>query len=646
MGARLFEPVRVRDTVLPNRLVHAATLTQYGRDGRPTPEQAAYLRRRAEGGVGCIVTEGVSVHASSRPHPGVVQAYRPEVFAALRAWPEAAGAVPVLLQLWHVGRQQLWGPWEAPWGVSSEPDALSGSVPHVMTDEEIEAVLTAFVEAARRAEAAGFAGVELHGAHGYLLTQFLSPWSNTRTDRWGGDAARRRAFVVELARRVRRATGPRFIVALKLSGHEFVPGGLSERDAADLTAALVAEDLVDLIGVSQGNFSLSLERHVPDLHFPEAPFAHLARAVREAAGGVPVATMGRVMSRDTAERLVAEGWADLVGLSRALLADPDLPKKWQGVDVEPVRPCLACNVCWGRIHQGRPVACVHNPELGHERGWAAPRRLRCPASVVVAGAGPAGLEAAWVLARRGFRVTVYERAVEPGGQAARLRRLAGLERFGELVDYQLAQCARYGVALRLGQPLGPEEAAALGDIHGLVVATGSEPVRPVIPGWTGVVRVPDEVPDLDPTPEAGLSAVVVDEDGGYYAYGPAEHLLARGYAVVLVTARTALGGRLDYLSRIGLERRLRSHDVPVWCGWRVAGGRGRALVLEDMFTGRTRVVDGVDLVVWAGSRRAVDGLWRSGRLPAARRWRPVGDAYAPRDLLAAVHEGHRLARQA
>jgi 2,4-dienoyl-CoA reductase-like NADH-dependent reductase (Old Yellow Enzyme family) len=642
MGAQLFEPVRVRETVLANRLVHVATLTQLGRDGLPTAAQAAYLRRRAAGGAGCIVTEGVSVHPSSRPHPGVVQAYRPEAFAGLRAWPQAVGGVPVLLQLWHVGRQQLWGPQEAPWGVSPEPDALSGSVPHVMTDAEIEAVLEAFVAAARQAEAAGFAGVELHGAHGYLLTQFLSPWSNTRTDRWGGDAERRRAFVLELARRVRRATGPRFIVGIKLSGHEFVPGGVTERDAADLVAALAAEGLVDVVGVSQGNFSLSLERHVPDLHFPEAPFAYLARTVREAAAGVPVIAMGRIMSRATAERLVAEGWADLVGLSRALLADPDLPRKWRGIDSEPVRPCLACNVCWGRIHQGRPVACVHNPELGEEERWTPPAPISRRAAVVVAGAGPAGLEAAWVLARRGFGVTVYEAAREPGGQAARLRRLAGLERFGELVDYQLAQCARYGVAFRLGTPLTPEDPV---EADAVVVATGSAPVRPTIPGWRGPVRVPDEVPDLASAPPAGATAAVVDEDGGYYAYGPAEHLLARGWAVVLVTSRTALGGRLDYLSRIGLERRLRTHDVPVWTGWRVVGGGDRVLLLEDVFTGRRRALEDVGLVVWAGARRAVDDLWRTGRETRFHRWAPIGDAFAPRDLLAAVHEGHRLARE-
>ena len=670
----LFEPIQIGRRKLANRLVHVATLGNYGRDGLPTEQQIAYYARRAAGGVGLIVTEGMSVHPSSSPNPAVVRLYAPEAQEGLNRLTAAVHAygVPILAQLWHVGRQQLWGPSGSAWGVSSLPDALSGVVPHVMTVAEIREIVQAFVDGARAAQAAGFDGVEVHGAHGYLVTQFLSPWSNTRDDEYGGSFDNRLRFLREILSGIRAACGRDFIVGLKLSGSEFVEGGLVPADTQGIVQALRADDLVDLVAINQGNFSLSLERHVPDMHWPQAPFAEIIRSIRLAAGGLPVVAIGRIIDREVAERLLQEGTADLIGMARALISDPDLPRKWRGEVAEPVRRCISCNVCWHIIHGGRGMLCIHNPEVGAEADWlrkAAGEGHRATESAVkpvaepsgatvgaagspnagvrrlgrivhVIGGGPAGMEVAWVAASRGLRVTLWERSDELGGQVRFLAAMPGLAEYGDLIRYQCQQLERYGVEVRLGQTVTLDLLTTWEDAV-IVVATGSTaqappsclaPLAPLVPDSEALLAVP---------PSQAGRAVVFDEDGSYYAYGPALLLARRGWRVTLVTSRTDVGWGLDYLSRIGLNRRLRQHGVLVLTGFEAAEVTGEHVLLRDVFTGGERVCDRPDLAVWAGARAARDDLWRLAA-DDPRLLRPIGDAYSPRKILAAVHEGHRV----
>jgi len=646
MSSPLFGELVIGKLRLRNRLVHVATIGNYGRDGIPTDQQVAYYARRAQGGVGLIVTEGASVHPSSQPNPSVVRAYDPAARPGLTRLAAAVHAhgVPICLQLWHVGRQQLWGPVGSPWGVSPAPDALSGVVPHVMGVEEIRELERAFVDCAVVAREAGYDGVEIHGAHGYLVTQFLSPWSNTRRDEYGGDFNGRMRFLRNILQGIRRSCGADFAIGLKLSGSEFVEGGLTAADTREIIADLDASRLVDFVSINQGNFSLSLERHVPDMHFPPAPFADVIAQARPAQGTTPIVAIGRVMDRATAEDLIARGVADAIGMSRALISDPDLPAKWRAGDDRHVRRCIACNVCWGIIHTGKRMTCIHNPETGAEASWQPLSRADRPRTVHVVGGGPAGMEAAWVAAARGHRVDLWESAETLGGQLRYLAMLPGLAEYGKILSYQRARLSEHGVEVRCGQAVSAEQLQAWRreSDAAIVLATGSVPQPPP----RALVPFNPLVPDDERWETLGRGegeAVVFDEDGGYAAYGPAERLAELGYRVSLVTSRSDIGSGLDYLSRIGLQRRLRGNGVRVHTGMEPSAAENGRLQVKDVYTGALVELGCPAVVVWAGPRMARDGLTVQLAGSAARVI-SIGDAVSPRKILSAIHEGHLAGR--
>lgn len=630
-------PLNVGHLTLNNRLIHVATVGNYGKNGLPTEKQAAYYRRRAEGGVGLIVTEGFSVHPSSQPNPSVVHCYDPKAKQGMERIANVCHdfGVPILMQLWHVGRQQLWGPVGSPWGVSSLPDALSGVVPHVMTEREIQEIEQAFVEAAVTAQQCGFDGVELHGAHGYLITQFLSPWTNKRADHYGD----RLYFLKTILQRIRKACGKDFAIAIKLSGSEFVQGGLDVQDTKSIVDDITSDGLVDLISINQGNFSLSLEKHVPDMHYPQAPFRDIIAQVRTAANGVPVAGIGRITDQTTANQLLKDGICDLIGMARGLISDPDLPRKWTGLSEEPVRNCISCNVCWGTIHSGKEMLCIQNSEVGSEETFVYTKAPH-PKTIHVIGGGPAGMEAAWVAASRGHKVTLWEKEAFLGGQVRVLADLSGLQGYGDIIRYQQNQLSRYGVEVVCGREIGTQELAQMSNAT-VIVATGSVPQRypqvlaplnPVYPKQLNSLRT-----------KSPAKVFVFDESGNYHAYGPLVELAQLGWSAVLITTRTELGMGLDYLSRIGLHRRLRQHSVEVLTGFDVAEVTDSEVILRDVFIGETRSLDRPNAVVWAGAREANDDLWRNEKIQFLP-LRPIGDAYSPRNILSAIHEGNRIGR--
>jgi len=635
----LFDRVQVGSIELRNRIAHPAVVGNYGAVGLPTDKQIAYYEARAQGGAGLIVTEGVSVHPSSQPNPSIVHAYDPMAQDGLT---RLAGAVHrhgarVLLQLWHVGRQQLWGPSVVPWGISTLPDALSGIVPHVMTHSELGEVVQAYVKCAKVARDCGFDGVEIHGAHGYLITQSLSPWSNVREDGYGGDFKRRIRLVQEILEGIREICGPDFLIDLKLSGAEFVEGGLETGDTVKIAQHLSGLALIDMVSVGQGNFSTSLEKHVPDMRFPQAPFAAAIREIRTELD-VPVMATGRIIDPEVAVGLLQDGTADIIGMARSLISDPDAPNKWSGTNPEPVRRCISCNVCWDTIHRGREMVCIHNPAILSSGKQTRSLPAQSPRQVHVIGGGPAGMEAAWVAASRGHEVTLWEAEDHLGGQARLLAEMPQLAEYGDLLRHQTDQLARYGVSVRCG------EAVSLSDLPGdgvaVVVATGSVPqpaptALQALDVWYPSDRRWNHLADYAPA-----DALVFDEDGGYYAYGPALRLADAGWRVSIVTSRTGVGEKLDYLARIGLQRDLRNCKIDLHTGQVVGQPLAGSLTLVDVFTGESVEAPAVGLCVWAGPRMAVDGLWRDGQLAKPDLSVPIGDALAPRDILSAVHEGH------
>ena len=476
----LFSEIEVGTRTLRNRIALPATLTNFGAANRITDRWVDFLAERARGGCGLIVTEIIAVDPEALAHGAIVTGYddaNDAGFEQVAGEVQAAGSC-ILGQLWHPGRQQLWHPTRSPAGVSDQPDALSWTVPRVMSTEECARLVDAYVAAARRLARCGFDGVELHGAHGYLITQFLSPWSNTREDGYGGDLEGRTRFVREIAERTRDACGESFVVGFKMPADEGVEGGIDVEEAARITERLAATGAFDLFAYGQGNFSLSLENHVPDMHFRPGHFIDLHRRMRGVAGGIPVMALGRVGTPDLAERIVADGYGDLVGMTRAQVSDAAFANKAREGREEEIRPCIFDNFCWGQVHAGKPLAEFHNPHLG-ERGEAdwAPSLASNRCRVVVVGAGPAGLEAAWIAVARGHDVHLFGAGSSGGGKLRLEARLPGHADVAKVADHQLRMAERHGVRLLLGARADEETVRRLAP-DAVVVASGAKMRRP------------------------------------------------------------------------------------------------------------------------------------------------------------------------
>jgi 2,4-dienoyl-CoA reductase-like NADH-dependent reductase (Old Yellow Enzyme family) len=631
-------PYRAGRLDLPNRLAFLATVNNLGRNTEITDDLVAYYAARARGGAGMVITEGLSVHPTSIPNGTTPLAYDESLVPGFRRLADACRrhGARVFGQLWHVGRQALWNPTLQPWAPSGGRDPYSGVTARTMTDAEVREVVAGFVRSAVNLYVAGFDGVELHGAHGYLITQFLSPWSNHRDDAWGGDTARRTAFVAAVVRGIREACGPDFAVGLKLSAHEYVDGGIDLAEAQRIVRVLGDTAPVDYLAVSQANFSPSLEYHVPDMAFDDVPFVHLAAGVREVAGDVPVMALAKVPDVATADRLVEDGTADLVGMARAWIADADLVRKVERGETP--RPCTYCNVCWDFIHTGRRIACMYAPDTGRE--WHAdPSAADERRTVHVVGGGPAGLEAARTAAGRGHDVHLYERADRLGGRLRRDAQTPGREGMGLAADWLAAAVEDAGACVHLGTEVTPETVARwdAGDV--VVVATGAVPVVDEVPGVTTVALA-------EAVRRAGELAgpvVVVDELEDEPVYAFVTDLATRGTQVRLVTRREAPARRVAYVSRIGVSRRLDEAGVEVHALVEPVRAEDGRLVARHVYSGRERDLGPVGTVVLAGP--AAPGPHPAG----ARDALVIGDASSPRSYVAVSQEAHdvvvRLGRE-
>lgn len=643
----LFSPIRVGSVEIANRIVfagHGSRFVDWHRfhlDDR----QAKYLAERAKGGAGLIIQGSSMVHPTGLAAAGVNEVWTDE---SIPSYAHVADAVHdegglIFGQLSHLGRQghgfashrELWAP-------SPIPDPASRIVPHAMDHRDIVELVDSYRSAAGRLQRAGFDGLEVYLAHGYLLCEFLSRFSNQRTDEYGGPLENRVRLPLAVIQAVRAQVGPEFPVGIRVSADEFVPDGLTPTECTEIVEHLIDRTAVDFISVSQSNYA-SIDRMIPDMSFPRAPFAHYAKEVRQVARGIPVFAVGRLVTPEQCEELLAAGTADLVCLVRPLIADPELPNKSRDGRRSEVRECISCNVgCRGGPHRGSPIACLVNPAVGYEEKWGIGRLETTsePRRVVIVGGGPGGLKTAETAGLRGHDVTLLERSDRLGGQVlVAAAAMPYRDEFANSTRFLESQIERLAVDLRLRVDAGVETIMDL-EPDVVVVATGSTPGRPAIVG-SDLAHV-HTVHDAILHGVTGESVAVVDcGEADWKCLTTAEGLAAAGHRVTIVSP-VPVGAEMDVFSKPPLLRRLRAAGVDFVEGHTATAIEPGRLRIRESLTGQERWLSSIDTVVvsWFGvaSTQLLDDLRAIESLDV----RAVGDCLAPRRAIDAIWDGFRV----
>jgi 2,4-dienoyl-CoA reductase-like NADH-dependent reductase (Old Yellow Enzyme family)/thioredoxin reductase len=623
----LLSPLALGPVELRNRIVSTSHQTNLVSAHAPTDDFVAYHETRARGGVGLIVLEATAMHESGLLHAHTLAGYRDEIVDGYRRVAERVHrhGSKLFVQLFHGGREQIASP-PRPQAVapSAVPSQRFKTEPRALTEAEIEELIAGYARAARLAADGGLDGVEISAAHNYLVAQFFTPALNARTDRWRAGPA----FLLAVAEAV-RAAAPGIALGVRLS-------------ADSIAAQAVAHELtgrVDYLSLALGESSTyrGSTGIVPPPPTPENAIADLTESFRV---GPPIVATSRIVDPLEAERILAEGRADAVGMTRALIVDPDLPAKVASRRLAEIVRCTGCNACIAHYHAGTPIGCSMNPRTGRERALPRPDgRARRTRVLVVIGAGPAGLAAAAEACASGHRAVVFERAPTIGGQLA----LAGAAPMHEETARTHLANARRLVAeaeLRLGVDGDVQEVAELAP-DGVVVATGAAPYRPPLP-LNGRVLSAWEV--LAGGSVEGPRAVVADWSGDPSGLAAADVLSARGVQVTVALAAVAAGESIhQYTRNVYLERLYRAgvrieHHLEL-----VEATAGRA-VFRNLFAPDLETELVADTVVLALGRVPVDGL--ASRLRAdGLTVEEAGDCRSPRSLEEATLEGTLAVRR-
>ncbi len=471
---QLFRPLKVGHLTLPNRVLMGSMHTNLEEAPGGFARLAAFYAERAREGVGLIVTGGIAPHPEGAVFEGAATLERPEQVpdhrGVVEAVHEAGGHL--CLQILHAGRYAYTPELVAP---SALQAPINPFTPRALAGDEVEARIEAYVRCATLAREAGYDGVEVMGSEGYLINQFLCPRTNQRNDAWGGCLENRLRFPVQIVRRIREAVGQDFLIIFRLSMIDLVEEGSTFEEVAILGRALEAAG-VDVINTGIGWH----EARVPTIvtSVPRAAFTEVTRRMK-AELSVPLITTNRINMPEVAERVLAEGHADMVSMARPFLADPAWVSKAAAGRSEEINTCIACNqACLDQVFLGRVTSCLVNPRACHETELEiAP--TAAPKAIAVVGGGPAGLAAAVTAAERGHAVTLFERGAELGGQFNHARRIPGKEEFDETLRYYRVRLDRLGVTVRLGVEA---DIQALRDFDAVVLATGVRPRRLDLPG--------------------------------------------------------------------------------------------------------------------------------------------------------------------
>ncbi|MDX2277326.1 MAG: FAD-dependent oxidoreductase [Hyphomonadaceae bacterium] len=643
----VFKPISIGSVETQNRIVRTAHVTNLWKAGGEPDDLIAYHAARASGGCGLSILEVLSVHPSSDgnglPNGPRLEEGLSKLMSAVRPH-----GMRVFVQLWHGGFNASQRH-EPLWSASNAVGPLQRAVPRAMTLADIDALIEGYVKTAQRCLAAGVDGIEVHLAHGYLLQQFLSPLTNSRTDAYGGTAKKRARLPLEILTEL-RCVSSGAPLGVRVSP-ECVDGGMGVEGIVDLIGELEKSSLADFVDISQGGY-FARSRIAGAAHF-EPGYQLETSAEIAACTQLPTIVSGRFETLQQADEVIARGVADLVGLTRAQIADPDLVAKARAGRASEVRPCLACNQgCLGGVRGPfARLGCTVNPDVGFEKGEPSAASTT-GGRVVVVGGGPAGMAAARAAAMRGARVALFEARRELGGQAALAARAPHYAPLARFLFWQQAELERTGVEVIAGVRADARRIAGYKPDR-IIIATGSSPRLDGRPA-----ERPGSAPEIErgakvrsswdvlssEDEDLGSSAIVFDDLGHAEAIAVSEHLLSRGVSVTFVTTFSSFAPFLAAEQRLepALERLTASRRFQLVLRSRISKvGRGESIV--EFLGGAARSSFASDIVVMvqpnAPERTLFDELKESALNAIC-----VGDALGPRFLGAAIRDGEMSGR--
>ncbi len=644
----LFTPHEIRGLEIRNRIFSSAHQTILAHNGAPGEEMAAYHEARAKGGAGLIIME------SSRPDADDVSAsyyLDSSTDACIPGYRMVAKAVhkhgcKVFAQINHGGRisythDGLQIVARAP---SMVPDHRFHCMPRVMSTEYVRKIIQAFANTAGRMAEAGVDGAELTASHGMLIAQFLNPQTNFREDEYGGSEENRFRMVAEMIAATRKVVGSDFVIGMRISADELEPDGLDEAAWLEICRRLSEEQELDYLNVTVGSMmGLGGSVHVvPPMFIDHAYTAPLAGAVKREVRQSVLVT-GRINQPQLAEQVLAAGQADLCGMTRALISDPEMPNKAQSGRLDDIRACIGCNqACIGHYHEGVRISCIQHPITGRELTLGEHPQTAQPLKVLVAGGGPAGMKAASVAAERGHKVVLCEQSNRLGGQVVLAQALPGRAEFGVLVDNLRREMELSSVDVRLNTKVD----AALIDLvkpDTIIVATGATPYRPdvevseqthAVDAWQ-VLR--EEV-----TP--GASVVIADWRCDWVGMGLAEKLAREGVHVRLCVDGEMAGQNLQKYLRWHWSGTLHKLGVEVIPYARFFGADEDSVYFQHTTSGQPIICENVNTLVIAQGHQSETALEQQ-LLSRGLDYHLAGDCLSPRSAEEAVYEGLLVARE-
>ncbi|MGQ9694924.1 MAG: oxidoreductase [Thermodesulfobacteriota bacterium] len=630
----LFSPITIHTLTLKNRVVMPPMCTNFATIGGAVTERMIdYYTARALGGVGLINVEFAYVRPDGKVFEHMLGIYDDKLIPGLERLSDSVhkGGAKIFIQIAHGGRRthsDIIG--TAPVAPSPIP-RLNGEIPHELTKVEIEELIQDFILAARRAKKAGFDGVMLHMAHGYLLQQFLSPFSNKRKDEYGGDLNGRARFPIEILKGIRKEVGADYLISCRLCGDEFVKGGLDLNQSIRIAKMLEANG-ANFLEISAGTHETGYMITAPP-YYAMGFLSPLSAAIKKEVN-IAVGIVGRIHTPEVAEQILQDKKADLIAVGRGLIADPEWVKKAEEGKAETIRPCLSCNQgCADRMYWQRDISCTVNPLVGREATFPTQVAIK-KKKVIVIGGGPAGLEAAQIAASRGHNVYLYEKEKILGGQLNIASIPPGKERLGEFKEFMVQETKNLPIKII-------HKKLDIGDIkkinpHWIIVAVGGKPklieddsfnVPKVVTAWDVLLG----------NKQVGKKILIIG--GGQVGLETAHFLLEQGKEITILEMLKQVGLDMSTRARKLLIEKLVQGGVEIITEAKAISLKNDELIFER--GGLQEKFKGADFIIMAVGTEAEDpkvpGL-KKMKIPV----RFIGDAFSPRKLFEAIREGFNV----